>query len=93
MDWEAVRRLAATQPEVLTKTGIPFHIVRVTAQNIVVQVSSGEQHTVSRANLEKAIDLLRHGELLAGPGDYRRKVADDRPTYAWAILCQLGYLA
>ena len=93
MDWQAVHRMAATQPELLTKTGKPFRMVRIRERSIEVEVSSGRWHTVSRANLEKAVRLLRQGETLTGPGDYRRKVADDRPAYAWAILCELGYLA
>lgn len=93
MDWQAIRRLAAAQSEILTKTEVPFRVVEATEGSLVIEVSSGRQHTVSRVNLEKAVALLRRGETLAGPSDYRRKVADDRPAYAWAILRELGYLA
>ena len=93
MNWEAVRRLAAMQPELLTKTNVPFRLVEATGASLVIEVRSGRWHTVSRANLEKAVQLLRQGESLAGPSDYRHKVADDRPAYAWAILRELGYLA
>ena len=92
MDWEPVRRLAAMQGELLTITGQRFRLVGATDQSVTVQVSSGRQHTISRANLERAVELLRQGETLAGPSDYRNKVADDRPAYAWAILRELGYV-
>ena len=92
MDWQTVRGLAAIQSELLTITGQRFWLVGATDNIVTVEVSSGRRHTISRVNLERAVDLLRRGEILAGPSDYRNKVADDRPAYAWAILRELGYL-
>ena len=92
MDWQTVRGLAAIQSELLTIRGQRFWLVGATDNTVTVEVSSGRRHTISRANLERAIELLRQGETLAGPSDYRNKVADDRPAYAWAILRGLGYV-
>lgn len=93
MDWQAARNLAAARTELQTITSVPFWVVNITENSLTVEVGSGRRHPISRVNLEKAVQLLRQGETLAGPGDYRRKVADDRPAYAWAILRELGYLA
>ena len=92
MDWQTVRGLAAIQSELLTITGHRFWLVGATDSTVTVEVSSGRRHTISRANLERAVELSRRGETLAGPSDYRKKVADDRPAYAWAILRKLGYV-
>jgi len=61
-------------------------------KNLTVRVRSGEEHSISRANLEKAVQMLQTGVAISGPKDYRDQVADDRPAYAWAILRELGYL-
>ena len=92
MDWEPVRRLAAMQVDLLTIKGVRFSVVGATDNTVIVEVSSGRRHTISRANLERAVELLHQGEILAGPSDYRNKVADDRPAYAWAILRELEYV-
>jgi hypothetical protein len=57
-----------------------------------VRVSSNEEHTVGRSNLEKAVAVIQSGTVLNGPKDYRVLVADDRPAYAWAILHELGLI-
>ena len=93
MDWQAVQGLAAAQTELKTITGVPFRVVNATEGGVTVQVSSGRRHTVGRTNLERAVVLLREGETLGGPSDYRHKVADERPAYAWAILRELGHLS
>ncbi len=92
MDWEPVRRLVAMQVELPTITRERFWLVGATDNSVTVEVSSGRRYSISRRNLERAIELLRRGETLAGPSDYRNKVADDRPAYAWAILRELGYV-
>jgi len=92
MDWQTVRGLAAIQSDLLTISGERFRIVGATENTLTLEVGSGRRHTVSRVNLERAIELSRRGEILAGPSDYRNKVADDRPAYAWAILRELGYV-
>lgn len=92
MNWETIHDLAAAKTELKTITGVPFWVVNATEGSVTVQVSSGRRHTIGRANLERAVELLRQAGTLPGPSDYRAKVADDRPAYAWAILRELGYL-
>ena len=92
MDWQAVRELASEHPELITISGKPFQIVSMTEASLTVEVGSGRRYSLSRANLEKAVQVIGEGETLAGPSDYRHRVADDRPAYAWAILRELGYL-
>jgi hypothetical protein len=92
VDWQALQGLAVAQTELKTSTGVPFRLVNATERSVTVQVSSGRRHTIGRTNLERAASLVRDGETLRGPGDYRQKVADERPAYAWAILYELGYL-
>lgn len=90
MDWERVRALERRR-DLKTKRGKAFHISRVTGSIAFIDLPSGAQ-TVSRANLEKAERLVLSGAPLHGPSDYKRLVADERPTYAWAILRELGII-
>ena len=46
---------------------------------------------MSRENLERAVELINAGQVLRGPADYRKKVYDRRPAYAWAILRDMGF--
>ncbi len=52
--------------------------------------------TLSRQNLEKAVELLEQGRMPKGAEDaiarYRMYVADERPTLATKVLKDLGYL-
>ena len=52
--------------------------------------------SLSRQNLEKAVELLEQGRLPRGAedaiGKYRMLVADERPTLAAKVLKDLGYL-
>ena len=88
MDWERVRALQQT-PDLTTMRGEPFRISRVTRSIAYIDLPSGEQ-SVSRSNLEKAQRLALSGVRFEGPSDYKRLVADERPSYAWAILRRLG---
>lgn len=92
MNWEEIHGLANRKATLKTKTHKSFQIVSVTDNALTVQVSSKEFHTVSRSNLEKAVMKLQAGVILDRPKDYREEIADDRPTYAWAILRELGYI-
>ena len=93
LDWERVCELAGRKEPLHTKTKIPFYILKVSNSTVTVRVSSGEEHTISRINLEIAVKKIQAGVELNGPKDYKDKVADDRPSYAWAILKELGYLS
>lgn len=92
LDWEKIKNLADQKTTLLTKTGIPFQIISASQETLTVQVRSGEEHSISRANLEKAVQKIQAGVVFSGPKDYREQVADDRPAYAWAILRELGFL-
>lgn len=52
--------------------------------------------SLSRANLERGIDLVDKGEISKNALDfineYRSAVADERPTTAATVLKDLGYL-
>jgi hypothetical protein len=52
--------------------------------------------TLSRQNLEKAVELLEQGRMPKDAEDaiskYRAHVADERPTLATKVLKDLGYL-
>lgn len=92
LNWNEIQNLADRNATLLTKTRIPFQIIAASESALTVRVRSGEEHTISRANFEKAVEKIQTGVVLSGPKDYREQVADDRPAYAWAILHHLGYL-
>jgi len=92
LNWEEIKNLADRKTTLLTKTRVPFQVVATSEETVTVRVRSGEEHTISRANLEKAVHILQAGVAINSPKDYRDQVADDRPAYAWAILRELGYL-
>ena len=92
LNWNEIQNLADRKATLFTKNRVPFQIVAASEVGLTVQVRSGEEHTISRANLEKAMAKIQSGTILNGPKDYRDLVADDRPAYAWAILRELGYL-
>lgn len=92
LNWEEIKNLADRKSTLLTKTRVPFQVVAASEETLTVRVRSGEEHTISRTNLEKAIQQVQTGAVLNGPKDYRDQVADDRPAYAWAILRELGYI-
>ena len=52
--------------------------------------------SLSRQNLEKAVELLEQGRMPKGAEDavakYRMLVADERPNLATKVLKDLGYL-
>jgi len=91
LNWNEIQNLGDRNTTLLTKTRVPFQIVATSEIALRVRVRSGEEHTISRANLEKAIEKVQTGVVLSGPNDYRNLIADDRPSYAWAILKYLGF--
>lgn len=91
MDWQQVKDL--DHKTLRTKLGQPFRIVSVSERVVTVEVSTGNQYNITKGSLEKAEELLRKGGVISGPGDYRMKIADERPAYAWAILRELGYVS
>jgi len=91
-NWDEIQNLADRKATLFTKTGVPFQVVAASETTLTVRVSSGEEHTISRKNLEKAVAKIQAGMILKGPQDYRDLIADDRPAYAWVILRHLGYI-
>jgi transcriptional regulator of met regulon len=92
LNWVEIQKLADLKTTLFTKTRVPFQVVAASEETLTVRVQSGEEHTISRTNLEKAVQKIQAGAVLSGPKDYRDQVADDRPAYAWAILRELGFL-
>ena len=92
LDWYKVYDLSSQKSIILTKSGIPFHILEANENSIKIKVKSGEEHNILRKNLEKAVSKINEGLILKGPNDYRKHIADNRPSYAWAILKKLGLI-
>jgi hypothetical protein len=92
LNWSELKNLADRKATLQTKTGVPFQIIAMSEETLTVRVQSGEEHTISRKNLGKAVEKIQAGVVLSGPKDYCDQVADDRPAYAWAILKHFGYL-
>lgn len=88
LDWDRLKERYLKDNMSLTKTGEMFSVI-VREDIIYIDLPSGRQ-SISRNNLEKAVDLLNKGETISGPFDYRTKVYDERPAYAWAILRDMG---
>jgi len=89
--WDRVEALEGK--DLTTKTGKLFRVVKVTDHQVQVRPESTQAvYTIARSNLEAAVRLLREGEELKGPADYKKQVKDEAPAYAWAILHALGYV-
>jgi len=91
LNWETLKQRYEENPISYTKTRKEFRISRVINTAIYIDLPSKEEY-ISRENLEKAINLINNGIVLEGPADYKRLVYDQRPTYAWAILKDLGFI-
>ena len=92
IEWTKVEKLAQYESRLRTKQGEPFHVVGCSDTMVWIEPQTGGKYSVSRTHLDEAVAYLKRGGTLAGPGDYKNKIADDRPSYAWAILRHLGYL-
>jgi len=90
LDWEEVKARFSQNPVSYTKTGKQFRVSRITDDAIYIDLPSGEQY-VGRLLLEKAVNLLNAGRIIQGPADYKRLVYDQRPSYAWTILRDMGF--
>lgn len=92
LNWDEIHQIVNNGEILSTKTGVPFQIVSVSADTLIVKVSTGKEYSILRKTLEKAVSKIGAGLTLNGPKDYRENVADERPAYAWAILKHLGLL-
>ena len=91
LDWERLRARYRENPVSHTKTGKEFRVAKVTDEAVFIGLPSKDEY-VSRENLERAVELINAGQVLRGPTDYRKKVYDQRPAYAWAILRDMGFI-
>lgn len=92
INWSAIQQLTESQATLHTKRSEPFHIVAVRNNTVLIKPQTGQQYTINRDSLEKAVAYIQRGGTIAGPGEYKTKIADDRPSYAWAILRHLEHL-
>jgi|GEM_PF-4190347 hypothetical protein len=58
----------------------------------IITLIYAEEYPIQRMNLEKAVQKIQTGAVLNGPEDHHDVCADDRTTYAWAILRKCSYL-
>jgi hypothetical protein len=91
LDWEKLKARYRENPVSHTKTGVEFKVTRVTEEAVFIGLPSRDEY-ISRANLEKAVELINEGESIKGPTDYSKKVYDQRKAYAWAILRDMGFI-
>lgn len=91
LDWENVKKRYEENPFSFTKDDKKFKISKVTDTAIYINLPSGDQY-ISKKNLEKAVQLINNGIFLEGPSDYKRLVYDQRSSYAWAILNDMGLI-
>ena len=91
LDWQWVKRRYKDNPNSYTKNGNVFTVCKVSDSALFIDLPCGEQ-SVSRSNLEKAVQLINRGLVISGPSDYKKLVYDERPAYAWAILRDFGFI-
>jgi len=91
LDWDKVVMRYAEQPYLTTKEGKVQRVAEVTETALIIDLPGGRQY-VRRKNLEYAVALIESGRKIRTVSDYRQMVEDDRPTYAWAILRDFGYI-
>lgn len=91
LDWDKVKARYRSNPISRTKRGRMFRVSRVTETAVYVDLPSKEE-PVSRRLLEKAVGLVNQGRVIEGPADYKRLVGDERPSYAWTLLRDLGFV-
>lgn len=90
LNWNRVRNLQYQKKK--TKNGKKFHVEKVTKGAVIVRPNQGRRHRVNRKYLEEAVRRINQGVVLNGPGDSRREIGDDKPSYAWPIVRNLSYV-
>ena len=96
LNWEQVKQRYPDGTMVPHITGSRrFEILRITDDAIYFKWGVVLEGTLSRSNLERAVELLNQGMMRPDPAsltsDYRTLVSDQRPTTAVALLKDLGY--
>ena len=90
LNWNALRKRYNQNPISYTIKEVKFTVARVTDEAIYIDLPSGEQY-ISRRNLERAVELINEGRAIRNPTDYKIMIYDERPSYAWAILRDIGF--
>jgi hypothetical protein len=96
LDWGEVKDRYQPGEEGTPIPGAPQTVVTAVDEECLYVSHRLWKDTLSRQNLEKAVELLEQGRLPKGAEDaisrYRMYVADERPTLATKVLKDLGYL-
>ena len=96
LDWGEVVDRYRPDPEDTPIPGAPQTVVTAVDDERMYVAHRLWKDTLSRQNLEKAVELLEHGRMPKDAEDaiskYRAHVADERPTLATKVLKDLGYL-
>ncbi len=96
LDWgEVIDRYQPGEEGTLIP-GAPQTVVTAVDEERIYIAHRLWKDTLSRQNLEKAVELLEQGRMPKNAEDaiarYRMYVADERPTLATKVLKDLGYL-
>lgn len=96
LDWSVVKKKYGNGAEVPTVAGGKTLTVTGADDEAIYIENPLWKAKLSRANLEKGVQLIEEGVIDRNPGffveDYRIYVTDERSTSAAHILSDLGYL-
>jgi hypothetical protein len=96
LNWEEVVNRYQPEEEPTPVPGAPQTVVTAVDEERMYVKHRLWKDTLSRQNLEKAVELLEQGRMPKDAEDaisrYRAHVADERPTLATKVLKDLGYL-
>ncbi len=96
LDWGEVVDRYQTGEEGTPIPGAPQTVVTAVDEERMYVAHRLWKDTLSRHNLEKAVELVEQGRMPKDAEDaiskYRAHVADERPTLATKVLRDLGYL-
>ncbi len=96
LKWEEVVDRYQPEGEPTPVPGAPQTVVTAVDEERMYVSHRLWKDTLSRQNLEKAVELLEQGRMPKDAEDaiskYRAHVADERPTLATKVLKDLGYL-
>lgn len=96
MDWSYVLEKYADGADIASLPGTQTLAVTGADEHKIYVKHRLWKDSLSRENLERAIELVDKGEMTRVAADfidqYRVSVADERPTTAATVLKDLGYL-
>lgn len=92
LDWDMVVKRYTENPYIVTIARKKEHpVAKVTETALIIDLP-GRDQSVSRKKLESAVKLIESGHKIRTVEDYKKMVGDERPSYALAILRDLGYI-